>query len=271
MTNEDLWQSDVCERLSMALSAQPSVRALWLAGSLAREQADRFSDIDLVAVIAGAPLGTAVSGIETLLASEFDLVLRRNRGDENHRLLNFVTDDWMRFDLSIFSEEGISGSKLRGLRTLFDKDGLDLPVGQGEPSRVEVTAEQVGFVVTEFIRVLGLLPVVIRRRDLVGAVSGSALLRQHLITLLQYEQPGQTMIGALNETSSLSPAATSAVLGLPALSAEESSILDFNRSCWEIFTRFGPRISELYRTEWPTELVRAVRTRLARDLDVQLR
>ncbi|GAA2756126.1 nucleotidyltransferase domain-containing protein [Actinopolymorpha rutila] len=270
MKNEVLWQFDTCEQLSTILSAEPSVRALWLAGSLARGDADRVSDIDLVAVIVGAPLDEAASRIETRLAAEFEPVLQRNRGDENFRLLNFVTDDWTRFDLSMFTAEAIGRSKLRGLRTLFDKDGLDLPVSQGEPPKTEVAPEQVWFVVSEFIRVLGLLPVVIHRGDLVGASIGCGLLREHLVTLLRYEQTGRTMRGALNETKSLSPAATSAILGLPALAAEKSSIIEFNRACWDVLVRFGPRISQQYDVEWPTALVRAVRSRLARELAVEL-
>lgn len=270
MTIETLWQLDICEQISTTLSRHPSVRALWLGGSLVRDDADRFSDIDLVALIADASLGEAVSNIETLLASQFNLVLVRNRGDEHHPLLNFITDDWKRFDLNIFSNEAIRRSKLSGQRALFDKDGLDLPVGHGEPPKTEVTAEQVDFVVTEFIRVLGLLPVVMHREDLVGAVSGSGLLREHLVTLLQYEHTGRTRTGALNETKSLSAAAKTAILGLPALCAEDSSILDYNLSCWEIFTQFGPRISRRYDTEWPSQLIAAVRSRLARDLGVEL-
>jgi predicted nucleotidyltransferase len=243
---------------------------LWLGGSLARDRADRFSDIDLVALIGDAPLAEAASNIETLLASEFDLVLVRNRGDDHHRLLNFVTDDWKRFDLNIFSDDAIRRSKLRGLRALFDKDGLDLPVGHGEPPKSEVTAEQVDFVVSEFIRVLGLLPVVLGREDLVGAVSGSWLLREHLITLLQYEQAGRILTGALNETKSLSAAMGQTLVGLPALCAERSSILEFNRSCWEIFIQFGPGISQQQHTKWPDQLVEALRSRLARDLGMEL-
>lgn len=271
MATEGLWQLDTCAQISTALSNEPSVRALWLGGSLARDEADRFSDIDLVALIAGVPLGEAVSNIETLLGSEFEFVLVRNGGDEHHRLLNFVTDEWKRFDLSVFSSEAIHRSTLRGLRTLFDKDGLDLPVGHGEPPTREVNAEQVYFVVSEFIRVLGLLPVVVHRGNLVGAVSGCGLLREHLVTLLRYERPGQTRTGALNDTRSLTPAATSALLGLPALCAEECSIIDFNRSCWDVFIEFGPRITRQYHADWPTALVEAVRSRLARDLGVQLR
>lgn len=270
MTTGTLWQPETCEQISTALSGLPSVRALWLGGSLARDQADRLSDIDLVALAADKTVDEAVSNIETVLAAEFVLVLVRNRGDEHHRLLNFVTDEWKRFDVNVFSPAGIHRSKLGGLCALFDKDGLDLPVGHGAPPTREVSTDQVYFVVTEFIRVLGLLPVVVHRRDYVGAVSGSALLREHLVTLLQYEQTGQTRTGALNDTKSLTPQAASAVVGLPALSADESSILEFNRSCWDIFMRYGPRISRQYEVEWPSGLVEAVRSRLARDLGVQL-
>ena len=270
MTTDALWQLDTREQISTALSGQPSVRALWLSGSLARNQADRFSDIDLVALIADASLDEAASNIEALLSSQFTVVLFRNHGAEHHRLLNFVTDDWKRFDLSIFSNDALRRSKLRGLRTLFDKDGLDLPVGHGEPAKTEATADEVNFVLSEFIRVLGLLPVVMHRADFVGAVSGSGLLREHLITLLQYEQTGRTRTGALNRTDSLSAVATSALRGLPALCAERSSILEFNRSCWGIFTQFGPKISRQFHIEWPGQLVDGVRARLARDLGVEL-
>jgi hypothetical protein len=204
------------------------------------------------------------------LASEFELVLVRNRGDERHRLLNFVTDDWRRFDLNVYSDDEIRRAKPSGMRILFDKDGLDLAVERGDPPKVEVTAAQVDFVVSEFIRVLGLLPVVVHRGDFVGAVSGSALLREHLITLLTYEHAGRITTGALNQAESFSPASRSALLALPALRAEKSSIVDFNRSCWEIFIQFGPRIAQLYRSEWPNSLVTAVRSRLARDLGVEL-
>jgi predicted nucleotidyltransferase len=268
MTTEALWQLDTCEQISRLISGQPEIRALWLGGSLARDEADRFSDIDLVALIADATLDKAGSNIETLLGSKFELVLVRNRGDEQHRLLNFVTDEWKRFDLNIFTADGIGRSELRGLRPLFDKDGLDLPVGHGAPPQREVSAEQVYFTVSEFMRVLGLLPVVMHRRDFVAAVSGSALLREHLVTILQYERAGQIRTGALNDTKSLTPAAASAVLGLPALRAEESSIIDFNRSCWDVLLQFGPRISQQYHAEWPGRLVGAVRARLARDLDM---
>lgn len=270
VTTEALWQVDTCEQISTALSGQTSIRALWLGGSLAWDQADRFSDIDLVALIADATLTEAASDIETRLGSEFTLALVRNRGDEHHRLLNFVTDKWIRFDLNLFTIDAIRRSELRGLRTIFDKDGLDLAVGHGEPPKRHVTAEQVYFVVSEFVRVLGLLPVVMHRKDLVGAVSGSALLREHLVTLLQYQQIGQTRTGALNDTKSLTPAAAAAILGLPALCAEESSILAFNRACWDVFIQYGPGIGAQYGVDWPRGLVKAVRSRLTRDLGIEL-
>lgn len=270
MPTETLWQLDTCEQISTALSRQPVVRALWLNGSLAWDRADPYSDIDLVALIAHASLDDAAATIKQVLAAAHPLVLFRNRGDEHHRLLNFVAEDWTRVDVNIYTAAAIHQSHLSGLRTLFDKDGLDLPIGHGEPPKTDVPAEQVDFVVSEFIRVLGLLPVVIHRDDLVGAVSGSGLLRELLITLLRYEQTGQIRMGALNETKSLSPGAASALLALPTLRAEKSTILEFNRACWDVFIRLGPPIVQRYQAEWPTRLVEAVRARLARDLDLEL-
>src|SRR5882757_5970241 len=129
MTTETLWQLNTCKQLSAALSNQPAVRALWLHGSLARDQADRFSDIDLVALIADVRLSLAGSTIETLLASEFEFVLVRNHGDEDHRLLNFVTDEWKRFDLSIFSADAIRRSNTVGCAPFSTRTGWIFPWG----------------------------------------------------------------------------------------------------------------------------------------------
>lgn len=267
---EPLWQLKTCEQISRILAGNPSVRAVWLGGSLARGEADRLSDIDLVAFVAETTVDDAVSNIEKSLAVEFTFVLVRNRGDEHHRLLNFVTDDWIRFDINVFSVDGIGRSSMCGLQTVFDKDGRDLPIGHGEMPQRAASADQVYFVASEFVRVLGLLPVLIHREDLVGAISGSMLLREHLVSLLRYEQVGQTMTGALNDTKSLTPVAAAAVLALPALHADKSAIVEFNRACWDIFVQRGPAICQRYEVEWPADLVSAVRTRMMRDLSLQL-
>lgn len=270
MTVETLWQTSVCADLAGILSAESAVRALWLGGSLSRGDADEWSDIDLVAVVAGASPGEAAQAVQTRLESVFDVVLRRNRGDDNVRLLNFVTADWQRFDVSLYTLEALSSSSLGGLRLLFDKDDLKLGLTAGEPPRTSVTPDEVRYVVTEFVRVLGLLPVVVGRSDLIGAVSGSGLLRELLIGLLRFAQPEQIIRGALNETRTVSRTAAAAITGLPALRAEQTSIREFNHACWRVFAEFAPGICEQHGVPWPSALIESLRTRLTRDLDLTL-
>jgi predicted nucleotidyltransferase len=261
-----LWQDAVIGRVSALLRRIEWVRGLWLAGSLARGDADRLSDIDFVVAVDDQDLANAATMLENALAREFEIVLLRNRGFERFRLLNLVTAAWERLDLSLYPAGAIVESPLRGLRRVFDKDEIGAALLE-EPAlpAPPPTAEQVDYTLTEFARVLGLLPVVLHRNDLVGAIAGSGLLRELLVALLRYEQVGKPARGALNETAQLTSEAAKVLGGLPPLAADRASILQFNLACLAAFLDYGPRVADRYGVEWPARLVEALDARLNRE------
>lgn len=265
MTSGSTWQELTSERIAELLRGSDRMRGLWLGGSLARGDADRLSDIDFVAAAGDGPLDEAAADVESVIAREFELVLTRRRGDAQFRLLNFVTYEWMRLDFSLFASAAIAGSGHRGLRRLFDKDGVGGAVEQPPAPGHPPAAREVGFALTEFARVLGLLPVVLHRGDLLGAVSGAFVLREQLVALFRYDQEDKPARGALNQTSTVSEAGAEVLLRLPAVEAERSSVLRFHQACLSAFLEYGPGVADRHQVEWPARLVEALLNRLARE------
>lgn len=269
METPTLWHSSVSRRVSELLATNDRVRGLWLSGSLARGDADRWSDVDFVVAVDDQPVGETAAELEVSLTREFDIVLLRSRGDDTFQLLNLVTFQWERLDFSLYAPVAIAESKLGGLHRLFDKDAIGGQL-EGSPSPVRpASVEQVDFTLTEFARVLGLLPVVLARDDLVGAVSGACLLREHLAALLQYELMGQPARGALNLTIQLTNEGADALLRLPALAADRASILEFHWACLAAFLEHGPRVADRQHVRWPARLIDALRTRLTREFGAE--
>ncbi len=265
METPALWQSTMCRQVSELLYANDRVRGLWLSGSLARGDADRWSDVDFVVAVDDQLIGETAAELEASLTRAFDIVLLRSRGFDTFHLLNVVTLDWQRMDFSLYASVAFPDSKLRGLRRVFDKDMIGGHL-EGTPSpAAPASMEQVDFTLTEFARVLGLLPVVLGRDDLVGAVSGACLLRDHLIMLLQSELVGQLARGALNLTAQLTSDGVDALLRLPALAADRASILGFHRACFVAFLEHGRRGAVGYQARWPTWLIDALHARLAHE------
>ena len=91
-------------------------------------------------------------------------------------LVDLVTERWDRCDPFLAGADDCLGQKRAHdrLRPLLDRDGLHrrlpetLPPATPDPKRV-------GFIVQEFIRVLGLLPVGLGRGELVRLTTGAGL------------------------------------------------------------------------------------------------
>lgn len=149
-----------------------------------------------------------------------------------------VTPEWLRLDLVV-----------RG-------SAFDAP--QRERS-VEVLVE-------EFLRVLGLLPVIVGRRERIVGCDGAMLLRSLLVTLPLAErgEPPQTGVKGLNEK--LTEAQRELVEALPPLAATEASVVSGHLA---VAAAFLGR-AHAGATEWPTAFERATRNYLWRELGIEL-
>lgn len=266
MTSHVTRQWEIAEEVRAMLENSDVVRGLWVGGSLARNDADRLSDVDLLLLVEGEAPSEFADGLERLIGEAFEPVLVRRRGDAEFQLLNVVMRGWERLDFGVYNASSITKVKLSAAVELFCRDcsGADGLSLQASPQGAE--ARDVEWTLSEFVRILGLLPVVLYRCDLVGAVTGSAALRQLLVTLLRFQSSDVPVRGALNQQARLTTEDAELILSLPSLAADRQRIVHFNHACWLIYLASGPSIAARHNLRWPAELVSAVSSHLQREL-----
>jgi predicted nucleotidyltransferase len=96
-------QQHLIDEIARRLDAEPTVEALWLAGSLGKGQGDAFSDVDLLVLVADGPAGEVSARLARDLAPALRVVLLNSL--YGGRVLNMVTADWARFDLTLVRRE----------------------------------------------------------------------------------------------------------------------------------------------------------------------
>ena len=137
MAEKAIGRAEIIEALRSALESDPDVRAAWLGGSDATGRTDRFSDIDLQAIVEDdrveAVFARMHAGLEKLSAIELryrfpeptwhghSQELLRLRGADPHHFLDVVVMKRSAPDRLLERER--HGSAL----VLFDRDGLLTP------------------------------------------------------------------------------------------------------------------------------------------------
>lgn len=213
-----------------ALSGVEAVASVWVTGSLARGTADRYSDLDLIAIARPGsefPRGPVVGALESALTPV--LVLERDFGASV--LFSLVTPQWIRVDIDLFRADAPLWRRADTVVTVFDR-GPDRPAwaSADEPP---APADVVG-PVQEIVRVLGLLPAVLGRGSTATGLAGCGLLTGHLIALATALAGGPaTGRGALAREAAV-PAAYRTVLDdLPAAGSNAEQILAFHLAAWD--------------------------------------
>jgi predicted nucleotidyltransferase len=162
------------ERIAGILQEDERVRAAWLCGSRARGTNDEYSDIDIWIVVRPADVEQFIEDWPNLSDKISPTVLRQRVG--KLPVFNHITPEWLRFDVSIGTFEDVPKRSRSTVRLLFDLDGLDAKLGAPQ-GPLQPDATKVRRLTTEFLRVLGLLPVVAGRSEYVIGASGAAFAR----------------------------------------------------------------------------------------------
>jgi len=236
-------------QLAESLGTDERVRGIWLTGSLGRGTADRFSDMDMLVVV-GPEVREAFARQWVELVSGLAAPLLVKAVVPPY-IFAHVLPGWLRWDVTIGTSDHLAGLAASEVRELVNKDGLT-PGPEAEPQSADPAA--VLALTEEFIRVLGLLPVVIGRGELVAAASGAGLLRTMTTSLLRMRVEGQAPSGALHLSRVLPVDEMEQLRSLPPLHADRESAIALHLACARIFL---PVARSMLGADYPDRLEQA--------------
>jgi predicted nucleotidyltransferase len=254
------------ERIAGILQEDARVRAAWLCGSRARGTNDEYSDIDIWVVVRPADVAQFIDDWPKLSDKISPTVLRQQVG--KLPVFNHITPEWLRFDVSIGTSEDVPKRSRSTVRLLFDLDGLDAKLGASQ-GPLQPDAKKIRTITIEFLRVLGLLPVVAARSEYVVGASGAGLLRELLIQLMLEDVAVEDRGGALHLSGLLPEVRLQALRDLPPIAATREAVIAGHLACAQIFLPIARDLSGRVGVQWPAELERAVRAHLHRALSLE--
>lgn len=254
-------QQAFIEAVTAKMAPLTAVRGLFLGGSLGRGTADQWSDIDFV--VAAAPedqTEVAIAWREAL--QSITPIVFWNQMDGERLVINAISEDWLRCDVAIQPPPTLMTRAKDRLKPLIDRDGLydDLP--DSMPPKGPNPA-YVRYVIHEFIRMLGLLPVGSGRQEYVTMALGLGMMRDHLAGLLMQSVTDPDPGGILHQSKVLSPKAMAVLRSLPYPPLERDALIDAN---FAIAREFMPRARAMAKQldiAWPDAFEAATRRRLS--------
>ncbi|WP_304175360.1 hypothetical protein [Phenylobacterium aquaticum] len=256
-------RDQLIETVRALAAADPRVLALFLGGSLGQGLGDAYSDVDLIAVVEPAAHGAFTDAAHDWLSAGLDIV-HWYRPHPALPLFGSVTVDWLRADLTVTVPGMVHGAKDR-LKPLYDPASLfetlpdRLAPRAADPDKIEA-------MVREFLRILGLLHVAVGREEWAVSVTGTGMLRNHLIALMVEQLDLPHPPGALHLKRLLSAEDMDLVTGLPVAEANRDSIVSANFAYARIFLPRARALAERVGAAWPEAFEAATRARLRRDL-----
>jgi predicted nucleotidyltransferase len=239
-----------------ALRRHDDVVAVWVDGSIGRGVADAHSDIDIGVAVADDRLDEFLGQLPGVVRAVCDPVLLRSMG----RLLTLVTQDWLRAD--VFVRTGAeTGRGIPGpVDVVHDPDNLVHVLTEPPAPPRGRLAE----VIEEFLRCLGLFPVVAARDEWIGAYIASGMMVGLLAELMQLENGTHRVGGALRLNQRLTDEQRRELTALPPLRPERQSVIDTQTALAQAFLARAPRAAEAAGVPYPARLDAAARAHLAR-------
>jgi len=263
-------QQALVRHLASAMGPSTDIEALFLGGSFGRGSADNFSDLDFVAVVSGERHGEVAAVWRGALEAAAPVVFWSARVGPP-TLVNAVTQDWLRVDLwmvdrASFLDHAQSAQSVHAQSTLvpvIDPENLHASPPPRPPAPA-ANRRQVEYVVSEFIRVLGLIAVGMGRNELVLGVMGAGLLRDLLMRLMVEETHSPDRGGMLHLSRTVAREQMAELEALPCPGPRRAEILAAH---WATARAFFPRARTLAAAldiPWPEAFEQATRAHLQR-------
>ncbi len=260
-------QNELITRIATVLESEPRIEGAWLAGSLGRGGGDAFSDVDVLVLCADGAANEVSAGFAAAPERIVQPVLVNALF--GGRVLNVVTQNWERFDLTFIESEQLGRYDASDLRELFARGRKP----QARPARPHATsADQFSKIVNEFLRVLGLSVVVLGRGECFIAMSGVDLLRG-LTRDLFLEENGigpEQRGGALHLNPLLTAEQRALLNGLPPLAPSRESIIGNDIALTKIFLPRAKALAAKIGMAWPVVFEEATRRHLKTNLGMEI-
>jgi hypothetical protein len=259
-----MWQESLVDRIRCSLEQDTTILGLFLGGSLSKGQADLYSDIDLIAVVARDGHGVFRKVWRSRLEAIAPIVLWK----ELHReecVMNAITKEWQRVDLVVADEVTFRKRSQDSVKPLIDRnrlyDTLPATIAWSGPNRGYVTD-----LINEFLRILGLLAVAVGRAEYLLCIAGVDLLRMMLFNLLSEEVERADKGGMMAWNRRLSAEQLSLLATIPPVSPTRQSVIDAHLACAAAFLPRARKMAEKWALEWPRAFEEATWQYLEREL-----
>lgn len=250
-------------RLVEALRADDRISAIWAEGSMARGEADRYSDIDLHALAEGEGAPAVIADLPAILAAAGTVVLLRTVPGTT--ITTGVMDDGLRFDVVLESAQDLK--RLRGaFQALYERRPGDLAELTKRTQPVAPQAERVTLAVAEFWRCIGLLPAVLGRGELLVACQGHGLMVGMAAEIVMASEGKARQTGAKRLNQLLPDGVREQLEAAIPAGAGAQAIATAQHRLARIVAEHGRHCAQRYGFAYPEDLERAVLTYTAAEL-----
>jgi predicted nucleotidyltransferase len=259
------------QQAASALSQDQRVQVVWLTGSLAAGTADACSDVDLrIAVTETTFAKIATNWKEFIEIVAPTVWQRRWPGSPDQAVLGAITTDYLRFDVVVQSITDTMPRKIEAAQVLFDRHGdagkfqFDLVVPINPYSQLPVLVE-------EFIRLVGMLPIVVGRNDTAIGMEGQMGLHSMLLSLLLLENGIDRMSSGKRHVEAHLTAEQRVLLStLPPLAPTLQSVIEGRVAYARLFFPRAKALMEAQGLVYPQSFEDATRHHLKTTLGIEL-
>lgn len=236
----------LAQRLARMLQRDARVLAVFLEGSLAAGTSDPYSDIDWVIVTEHRePVASLCHGY---LAQCAELVYWR-RSDGPFLAYSGITAEWLRCDIALLTPQEAKGRSRDSLHVLWDRARVaETLAGAPDADGAHADVERL---IDEFLRGLGLLPVLVGRGEYRLGVASAERLRGHLTALLLEMDAVPGRGSALRLDPFLSAESRGVLDAIPSAAATRASMIEAHIACARAFLPRARTLADERGLAWP--------------------
>ncbi len=259
-------QKNLIEQLTSLLKSYPEIKAAWLTGSYGRGNFDEYSDIDFIVCIDNSnKLTDSFECLNHLITQRDDILFVKHMTITH--TINAITKHWDRFDVTLISKDQLGSHSQKGNTLLFDHEGIFKSLSQDDIPDIDNKKSQLVYAANEFLRILGLLPVVLGRQDYVISLTGIQLMKDLLITLMTLDLP---VSGKLSLKKNLLPDDYKILFDMPVIEPTRDAVIALNVYLVDQFLPRAKSLFKKYDLIWPDQFEKTTIEHIENEIKVRL-